>query len=299
MNDKLKNVKTLKTTTIDEFSEEISVKTINATKVYRIHYLPDDEKRKEAIHFFSSKRKNSLFPDLFNLIPNEVSGMSVEEGNIYLASHPQKRNWFSLQLDTDQIKDYDLHRLEYLPELKHIMIYSNSITDNGIFYLKHLKELQRLLLYSANVSDHCTSTLKELSSLRTLDLQGSPNISYSAYNEVINCLPNLEDVYPPSREELKNNIILSKNVNGQTYTIEISENFKKIVCKKEDGITNICYKSINNKDFEIDVSGQRTDTKSRSGINETEENIFKELLTRYCKKKNIKVAFNFTKRSDF
>jgi len=155
-----------------------------------------DSAIQEAVCFFQ-QHADCLFPSM--TIPPEVEKMSVEDANAYLIQHPIQRQWCLLTIGPDdQIQDTDLTRLQYLPEIGQLKIFSDGITDAGVKHLLHLRGLSNLVLYSKQVTDECLKDIQTIRSLVSLDIQAASGVSRAAVLDTLNKMPWLQDAWPPT-----------------------------------------------------------------------------------------------------
>jgi len=113
-------------------------------------------------------------------------------------ARPTQENWHGLSIyEGDPVMDGDLRRLKYIPELKWLKIYPNSIADTGIIHLQSLTQIEILILASESLTDHCLEYLFTLKTLRMLDMQRASGVSRLAYDRAAAQLPLLRDVFPP------------------------------------------------------------------------------------------------------
>ncbi|APR82643.1 Hypothetical protein A7982_07992 [Minicystis rosea] len=122
--------------------------------------------------------------------------MPVDEANDYLRGHPVQEQWDGLTL-VGAIVDSDLSRLEHVRELRRLWLVGSNVSDRGMKHLLWLDQLECLVLYSDRLTDACLASIRQMSSLRSLDMQGSPHVSRSAFEEVVRSLPLLETSYAP------------------------------------------------------------------------------------------------------
>jgi hypothetical protein len=159
----------------------------------------DPPERAEAVAFFNHER---LFPDIhkFHHVLR-IDELSLDDAQAYLDAHPIRVPWKRLRLEKHAtLKDDDLERLKYVPELEEVDILTDQISDDGIVHLQHLRQIKRLCLNSRNVTDRSLTVIRNLVSLKILDLQGAPNVSAQAFADTVALLPNLVDSYAPHPE---------------------------------------------------------------------------------------------------
>lgn len=162
---------------------------------FEVTFLDDSPERAEAIGFFSNLRRPILSA---HCLPDEINDLSQADAQAYLDAHPVQQKWSLLRVLTeDHVSDDDLARLQFIPELKHLLLY--DVGNDAIKYAAHCTQLEELIVYSKKVTDACLIHIPPLTSLRIIDFQGSPNISPSAFAEVVDSLPDVVDVYPPYR----------------------------------------------------------------------------------------------------
>jgi len=159
---------------------------------YQVTHTDDSEERAEAVRFFGK----GLFPAMN--IPDSLDQMSERSAQEYLDAHPVQKQWSMLTLD-DRVTfvDDDLHRLKYFPELERLHSHADHLTDHGVSFIPFIPELRHLLIYSPVVTDRCLVDIARLRRLQTIDLQGSHLISRQAFDDLIKELPDLVDIYPP------------------------------------------------------------------------------------------------------
>lgn len=164
-------------------------------RVYTVWYTDDSRERLEAVRFFR-KSAACLFPAMG--LPAEVEGMPFRKANDYLRQHPFQERWSLLSIKQgNPICDNDLLRLQYLPELQAVHVFRADISDEGVKCLLLLRGIERLVLYSDKVTDGCLRFIRQMKSLRSLDLQGSPGVSRSAFHKVVRSLPEKLESWPP------------------------------------------------------------------------------------------------------
>ena len=166
---------------------------------FTITYLDDHPARAEAVAFFQTLDRG-LFPAM-NL-PEIIDGLTHAEAQRHLDNNPLQEQWSILTIGHDEnVADDDLARLEHIPEIDVLKIYSSSITDTGFQHLKWLTRLEWLLVSSTSITDACLGTITQLKSLVGVDFQLCPNVSYDGYMSAMDRLPNLRDErYPPFRK---------------------------------------------------------------------------------------------------
>ncbi|MDF1667527.1 MAG: hypothetical protein P1V97_37660 [Planctomycetota bacterium] len=162
---------------------------------YRVTYLADSPERAEAVSFFG-QLEHGLFPQW--PITDAILKMSLKEAQEYLDRHPSPEQWKRVTIDYHaHVRDEDLLRLKYIPELTALYIHCNQISDKGIDQLLSLPHLENLLIYSRAVSDACLKVISELKTLKMLDMQDCLQVSPDKYSEAIRALPNLTHSYSP------------------------------------------------------------------------------------------------------
>ena len=160
-----------------------------------VSYFDDAPERADAVAFFKGV-KVALFPQI--PFPREYASMPQEIVQQYLDAHPLPHLWDSLSIYRENIVcDEDLSRLQYIPEIVSVKIMTDSIGDVGLGYLSFLSAIESLTVYSIRITDVCLESISKMKTLRTLDLQGSPNVSQDAYYSLIARLPLIEQPYPP------------------------------------------------------------------------------------------------------
>jgi hypothetical protein len=147
------------------------------TRVYHVVYADDPPERAEAVAFFGRLGGHSgLFPRMD--VPEVVRTLPIEDANALLRRNPMPERFSGLFVEGGTlIRDEDLRRLEYLPELERVHLRADSITDAGVRHLRYLPQIKSLILYSAGVTNACLDVLRTLRTLRQLDLQGSTRLS--------------------------------------------------------------------------------------------------------------------------
>ena len=158
---------------------------------YSVWYADDPPERQEAVTFFGEP--HHLFPAME--LPREVYGMPLPAANHYLRDHPIPKLWTSLTV-RDPIRDDDLARLQFLPELKMLKLHCN-VSDAAVRHVLQLKAPELLLVYSSRVTDQCLETISKLSTLRYLDMQRAGNVSPTLFNAVVHGLPRMLESWPP------------------------------------------------------------------------------------------------------
>ncbi len=185
-----------------EFIDGIEMKrTIGSglPKRYIVKYVEDTPERAEAVAFFRQS-KNCL--NQGDSVPNDFDLLSESDGQKYLDTHPISRIWNLLCIDGSyDCMDSDLERLRFIPELRIVRIHSDQVTDAGVARLRLLRAPEVLIIYSKAITDACLRDIAEMQSLRSLDLQGSPQISRLGFDSAVKHLPNLTDFYPPWEKE--------------------------------------------------------------------------------------------------
>ena len=132
------------------------------------------------------------------VIPSEVDHLSIEEANACFRRHPIQERWSILTIGHQSaINDTDLARLQHIPEIGHVKVFSDQITDAGVKHLLQLSGLTHLVLYSSGVTDECLTDIKKMKSLVSLDVQSASGISRTAVLNSINDMPWLQDAWPP------------------------------------------------------------------------------------------------------
>lgn len=172
--------------------QKIEVACDGLRRTYVVWYADDPPARREAIAFF--RAAGDLFPTMN--IPRKVEEMPVDEANKYLKSHPVQEQWDGLTL-VGAIVDGDLSRLQHVRELRRVRLLNSNVSDQGLKHLLWLDRIECLVLYSDRLTDACLESIRQMSSLRTLDMQGSPNVSCSAFEEAALSLPRIESSYAP------------------------------------------------------------------------------------------------------
>ncbi len=77
--------------------------------------LDDPPDRAEAVAFFSRLERPMRAA---SSLPPEIDAMNSEEAQLYLDNNPQEERWGLLRiLPQDIVRDDDLRRLEFIPEL--------------------------------------------------------------------------------------------------------------------------------------------------------------------------------------
>ena len=89
-------------------------------------------------------------------------------------------------LPEDGVLDDDLSRLQFISELDHLSLY--NVGDGAIKYATYLHSIDCLVVYSEKVTDACLEYVRQLVTLRSIDFQGSPNVSTVAFAEVVAAL---------------------------------------------------------------------------------------------------------------
>ena len=158
-----------------------------------VTYEDDPPERAEAVQFFLQLR-HPIFPAM-NL-PDVIDHLSPEDMQRYLDANPFQQRWSTLRiLPEDGVTDDDLTRLQFIPELEHLFLY--DVGDDAIRHATHLHSIDWLVVYSEKVTDACLKYVRQLVTLRSIDFQGSPTVSPTAFGEAVAVLPRLVDVYPP------------------------------------------------------------------------------------------------------
>jgi hypothetical protein len=165
----------------------------NRQREYVVTYKDDSIERAKAVSLFESY---SMYPEL---LPDELEDLAFEEAQHYLNTNHRELRWESLFINKE-ISDSDLSHLEHIPELKHLHINCDSVTDMGIANIQCLEGLEILLIYSNQITDDCLRYIEPLKALHTIDLQNSPKVSKEGFNNLVNKLPNLRDVYKPFKK---------------------------------------------------------------------------------------------------
>jgi hypothetical protein len=152
----------------------------------------DPPERAEAVRFFRQLR-HPIFPAM-NL-PEVIDQLSPEDAQRYLDANPLLELWSLLRiLPEDGVTDDDLSRLRFIPELEHLSLY--GVGDEALRHATRLHSIDCLVVYSDKVTDACLEHVRRLLTLRSLDFQGSPNVSTTAFGETVAALPKIIDVYP-------------------------------------------------------------------------------------------------------
>ncbi|WP_437295321.1 hypothetical protein [Sorangium sp. So ce426] len=172
--------------------KKIEVTHDGVRRTYIMWYADDPPARREAIAFF--RTVGDLFPAMN--IPREVEEMPVDEATKYLRNHPIQEQWEGLTL-VGTIEDRDLVRLQHIRELRRVWVLNGNVSDQGMKHLLWLDRIESLVLYSERLTDACLESIRQMSSLRTLDMQGSLNVSRSAFEEAVLSLPQIEALYAP------------------------------------------------------------------------------------------------------
>lgn len=186
------------------YADWLEVGHVGDVRLYWIHYWEDPLGRVEAIRFFNGL---SVLPVLYSCssLPRFLVGMPAAEANEYLRKNPMRLKFRALEVGPDaSIRDDDLRRLEYFPELEHVYLWNDAITDEGVRHLRHLRNIKKLNLYSTGITDGCLDTLRGLRTLRCLDIQGNPGLSRAACERLVRDLGGIEswlpyEPSPPSR----------------------------------------------------------------------------------------------------
>jgi hypothetical protein len=168
-------------------------------------YLPDAPERQEAIEFFEARANLKEYS-----IPAEIRAMPFPEAVDFLREHPVRREFEKLKIgwidpvpSEKIIRDEDLRRLQWLPEIEFVKIASDTITDQGLPHLRHLTRLRNLELRLAQLTDAGLQTLATLKSLRILELYHSPNVTPSAFKQLCASLPNLFRYWPEDEKGME------------------------------------------------------------------------------------------------
>jgi Leucine-rich repeat (LRR) protein len=163
---------------------------------YVVFFEDDSPERAEAVKFFQ-KHADRLLQKV--AIPSEVENLPMQEANAYLRKHPIQEQWWILTIGPQSaINDADLARLQNIPEIDHVKVYSDKITDAGVKHILHLNGLKHLVLCSKNVTDECLKDIQTMPSLVSLDLQGASGVSRTAVLNLVNKMPWLQDAWPPA-----------------------------------------------------------------------------------------------------
>jgi hypothetical protein len=174
--------------------QEMSRQVGNGPKRDLIATFEDDPpERAEAVRFFQRLRR-PIFPAM-NL-PDVIDRLSPEDAQRYLDANPFQQRWSTLRiLPEDGVTDDDLKRLRFIPELGHLSLY--DVGDDAIKHATHLHSIDCLVVYSDKVTDACLKYVRQLVTLRSIDFQGAPKVTPTAFGEAVAALPWLVDVYPP------------------------------------------------------------------------------------------------------
>lgn len=124
--------------------------------------------------------------------------MSPEAAQAYLDSHPMQQRWHSLMV-RDMVSDDDLARLQHLPEITTVKIFSSRITNQGVRHLRFLTGLKHLAIYSRRLTNGCLRDIALMKSLEVVDMQMCPWVTRSAFSAACSQLPNLKESFPPRR----------------------------------------------------------------------------------------------------
>jgi hypothetical protein len=180
---------------------EIQRTQYGITRAYRVWYLDDPPERVEAVTFFEQFGECPwLFPKMN--VPEFLHALPIQEANEYLRQHPVEEQYSSLvSWGGELIRDDDLRRLEYFPELEIVRLHSDNITDAGVHHFRHLQEVEWFEFYSAQVTDACLEVLRQLPSIRLLDLQGCPRLSRRSCEALVRDLGVRESWLPWSSAE--------------------------------------------------------------------------------------------------
>ena len=160
---------------------------------FTVTLVDDSPERAEAVAFFSQLKRPIRAK---SVLPPEIDSMNFDDAQLFLDRNPQQERWSLLRIfPEDNVLDDDLHRLEYLPELSRVCLH--GVGNGALLHLRHLKHLVGLVVYSSAITDDSLIHLHNLKSLRTIDFQGSPNITGAAFMSVVDTLPLIERSYPP------------------------------------------------------------------------------------------------------
>jgi hypothetical protein len=173
-------------------AQEIAVTRDDLRRTYVVWYADDPPARLEAIAFF--RAAGDLFPAMN--FPREVEEMPIDEANRYLKSHPVQEQWDGLTL-VGHISDGDLARLQHVRELRRVQLFGSNVSNGGLKHLLWLDRIESLVLYSERLTDACLESIRQMPSLRTLDMQGCPHVSCSAFEKAVLSLPRIEASYAP------------------------------------------------------------------------------------------------------
>lgn len=179
---------------------EESTYTAPLEREYTVTYLDDPPERREAVAFFQ-EFDDGLFPAID--LPSCIDDLPFDQAQKYLDEHPMQERWSMLTItEGDPICDEDLARLQYLPELEIVKIYTSKISDCGIAHLKWLVSLECLILSSKRLTNACLQHIVRISSLQAVDMQRASQVTRDAYMEAMDQLPNLSpERYPPFDED--------------------------------------------------------------------------------------------------
>jgi hypothetical protein len=155
------------------------------TRVYHPWYTDPPPERASAVAFFDGLSRWPWLGHKLDL-PKHLDAMSVEEANAWLVNHPRPELYDTLvSSDRNAIRDDDLSRLEHLPEIERVHLWSDHLTDAGVVHLRHLHNLKSLGLYSRLVTDGCLDIIREMRTVRSLDLQLCPGISRRKWQALV------------------------------------------------------------------------------------------------------------------
>jgi len=162
-------------------------------RYFIVTFEDDPPERAEAVRFFQRLRR-PIGPA--RNLPDEIGHMSLEDAQRYLDANPRRQRWSTLRvLPEDGVTDGDLARLRFIPELEQLSLY--NVGDEAVQHATHLHAIDSLDVYSEKVTDACLEHVRRLVTLRSIDFQGSPNVSAAAFREAVAALPRVVEVYPP------------------------------------------------------------------------------------------------------
>jgi hypothetical protein len=176
-------------------SERFTVSRDGKERAYTVWLIDDPPDRQEAVTFFQLN-STTFIPEI--RLPPSIESMSIDQANELLRHHPIQKEWVLLRVGhADPIRDNDLRRLRFVPELRNVRI-SAPISDEGVRHLLLLPTLETLVLYSDRVTDECLESIRRMQSLRQVDFQCSNGVSRAAFEEAIQSLDPVPESWPPS-----------------------------------------------------------------------------------------------------
>jgi hypothetical protein len=162
-------------------------------RTFFVTFTDDSPERSEAVKFFSELTR-PIFPA--SHLPDHIDYLSIDDAQAYLDTNPIEQRWSLLRiLSEDRVADNELYRLQFVPELDHLLLY--DVGNEAISHTVHLHSLRTLVVYSDRITDECLQFVRRLTSLESIDFQSSPQISQKAFTKTISVLPKIVDAYPP------------------------------------------------------------------------------------------------------